>query len=58
MDEEIEIKVTKAELGLIHLAICELMDKKAGTELDRNDLVHNQLIDLRNKIITIAKSLE
>lgn len=58
MDEEIKIKVTKSELGLIHLSICELMDKKAGTELDRNDLVHNQLIDLRNKIITIAKSIE
>ena len=58
MDEEIKIIITRGELGLMNLAICELMDKKAGTELDRNDLVHNQLIDLRNKIITIAKSIE
>jgi len=58
MDEEIKIIITRGELGLLYQAVCELMDKKAGTELDRNDLVHNQLIDLKNKIQTIAKSVE
>jgi hypothetical protein len=56
MNEKVKVIVTKAELGLLYLAVCELLDKKAGTELDRNDLVHNQLIDLRHKLNTVALS--
>ena len=54
MDKKIKLTVTREEAGLLYLAVCELLDKKAGTVLDRNDLVHNQLIDLREKIHKLA----
>lgn len=50
MDEEVKLKITRGELGLLYLAVCELLDKKAGMVLDRNDIRHNQLMKLRSKI--------
>jgi len=54
MEDKVKLIVTRGELGLLYLAVCKLLDEKAGTELDLNDLKHNQLIDLKNKIDTIA----
>ena len=54
MNEKVKLIVTRGELGLLYLAVCKLLDEKAGTELDRSDLTHNQLIDLKNKIDTLA----
>ena len=50
MDEEIKLKITKSEFGLIYLAITEYLDRKAGYVIDTNDVKYKQMRSLWEKL--------